>query len=89
MNQTLPMCCFCEKVRGEGEAGADEGVWQDLKIYMASREPRPRSTIFSYGCCPDCLINDPRAIAFRARRSQSQSSIRGKLDSSRSMGHRL
>jgi hypothetical protein len=75
MKKILPICCFCEKVRDDAGTEAGEGLWQDMKIYMVSRGLRPLTTSFAYGCCPDCLTDDPRATAFRTRRSQSGSSI--------------
>ncbi len=83
MKQILPICCFCEKVRDDAETGAGEGLWQDMKVYMVSRGLRPLKTAFAYGCCPDCLTDDPRAIAFRTRRSRSGSSIRVKKEALR------
>lgn len=77
MNQILPICCFCEKVHDDARTEAGEGLWQDMKISMVSRGLGPMNTIFAYSCCPDCLTDDPRAIAYRTRRSrQSGSSIR-------------
>lgn len=79
MKEVLPICCFCEKVRDDAGTGAGEGIWQDMK----SRELRPLDTIFSYGCCPDCLADDPRAVAFRTRRSRSGASLRANRELSR------
>lgn len=81
MNLILPVCCFCEKVRDD----AGEGQWQDMKIYKVSRGLRPLDTVFAYGCCPDCLTDDPRAIAFRTRRRQSGSPLRGKRENRESL----
>lgn len=83
MNQTLPICCFCEKVRDDAGVVSGEGLWQDVKIYMAVRGLRPRNTVFAYGCCPRCLAEDPRAIAFRTRGSQSASPLRYQTESSK------
>jgi hypothetical protein len=76
MEEILPICCFCEKVRDDEKTGAGEGPWQEMKSHMDSRGLRSLNTIFAYGCCPDCLTDDPRAVAFRTRSSHSGSSIR-------------
>jgi hypothetical protein len=89
VNQTLPICCFCEKVCDDGGSGVGQGPWQDMKSYMVSRGLRPRNTIFSYGCCPACLTDDPRAVAFRTRRSRPGSSIRDTSDSPAFINHRV
>jgi hypothetical protein len=76
MKQKLLICCFCEKVHDGERTEAGARLWQDMKIYTASRGLRPLNTIFVYSCCSDCLTDEPHAIAFRSRRSQSTSSIR-------------
>lgn len=76
MKEILPICCFCEKVRDDAGTEAGEGLWQDMKSHMVSRGLRPLNTILAYGCCPDCLTDDPRAIAFRTRSSRSGSFVR-------------
>ena len=83
MKQILPIGCSGEKVQDDARTEAGEGLWQDMKIYTVSRGLRPMNTVFAYGCCPDCLTDDPRAIAFRTRRSQSGSSIRDNRESPR------
>src|SRR6266545_2591202 len=71
MNQILAICCFCEKVRDDAATGAGDGLWQDMKIDKVLRGLRQLSTVVAYGCCPDCLTDDPCAIAFRTRRRHS------------------
>ena len=83
MKQILRICCFCEKVHDGARADAAEGLWQDMKIYTASRGRRPLNTVFAYSCCSDCLTDEPHAIAFRLRRSQSGSSIHDNRESPR------
>jgi hypothetical protein len=75
MSQILPICCFCEKVHDDTRTEVGEGLWQDMKISAVSGGLRPQNTIFAYSCCPDCLTDDPGAIAFRTRRSHSGSSM--------------
>lgn len=70
----LPVCCFCDKVRDDTRSATTQGLWQDLQIYMILRNLRPEDIVFAYTCCRDCLKDDPRAIAFRRRGSQSSSS---------------
>ena len=83
MKQILLICCFCEKVRDGARTEADEGVWQDMNIYTVSHGLRPLNTTFTYSCCPECLADEPHAIAFRSRSSQSGSSIRDNRESPR------
>ena len=83
MKQILLICCFCEKVHDGARTEAGEGLWQDMKIYTVSRGLRPLNTIFAYSCCSNCLTDEPLAIAFRSRRSQSGSSIRDNRESPR------
>jgi hypothetical protein len=83
MKQILRICCFCEKVHDGATTEAGKGVWQDRKFYTVSRGLRPLNTIFAYSCCSNCLTNEPDAIAFRSRRSQSGASIRANRESPR------
>ena len=83
MKEILPICCFCEKVRQDEGTGLGEGLWQEMKSHMVSRGLRPLDTVFAYSCCPDCLTEDPRASAFRTRRSHSGSPIRENRELSR------
>jgi hypothetical protein len=79
MNVVLPICCFCEKVDDDAGTGAGEEPWQDMKSYKVNRVLRPLDTVFAYGCCPDCLADDPRAITFRRRMHPSSASLRDKF----------
>lgn len=83
MKQIPLICCFCEKVHDGEETETGEVLWQDMKIYTVSRGIKPLNTIFAYSCCSDCLTDEPHAIAFRSRRSPSDSSIRATRESSR------
>lgn len=76
MNVVLPICCFCEKVRDDAGTGSGQGPWQDMKNYKVSRGLRPLETVFAYGCCPECLEDDPRASAFRTRNRPAGASLR-------------
>ena len=83
MKQILRICCFCEKVHDGASTETSEGLWQDMKSYTGSRELTTLNTIFAYSCCSDCLTDEPHAIAFRSRRSQSGSSIHDHRESPR------
>lgn len=83
MKQILRICCFCEKVQDGARTDAGEGLWQDRKFYTVSRGLRLLNTVFAYSCCSDCLTDEPDAIAFRSRRSQSGASIRANRESPR------
>lgn len=64
----LLVCCFCDQVRDESMG---HGHWRELHVYMGSRTSKREDTILSYTCCHNCLQDDPRAIAFRTRQSDS------------------
>ena len=70
----LRVCCFCDRVENDTRNQAAPDPWQDLQSYMVSRKLRPEHIIFAYTCCRDCLKDDPQAIAFRTRWSDSSSS---------------
>ena len=63
----LLVCCFCDKVRDQ----STQSLWHDWHADTISRSLRREDAILSYTCCRDCLQDDPRAIAFRTRRSHS------------------
>jgi hypothetical protein len=73
----LLVCCFCDKVRDDTMCQSAESFWQDLEVYMVSRNLKREDTILSYTCCRNCLQGDPRAITFRTRRSPSSTSFKG------------
>jgi hypothetical protein len=83
MKPMLQVCCFCDKVRDDTRSEDAQGLWQSLQIYMVLRKLRAEDVAFAYTCCRDCLKDDPRAIGFRTRRSQSRSSV---LDNGSSPG---
>ena len=66
----LLVCCFCDKVQQDSRTRPAHDLWQDLHSYMVARQMRPQNAILVYSCCRKCLTDDPRAIAFRTRRSQ-------------------
>jgi len=77
-DETIPMllvCCFCDKVRDDTRSQTSQGLWRDLRTHMMSHKLRREETIISYTCCRDCLQCDPRAIAFRTRRSRPGVSV--------------
>jgi hypothetical protein len=71
----LLVCCFCDKVRDDTMCQASESYWQDLQVYMVSRNPKRENTILSYTCCHNCLQGNPHAIAFRTRQRPSSASV--------------
>ena len=76
LKSILPVCCFCDKVRDDTRSEIAQGLWRDFQNYMASNKLRPEDIAVAYTCCRDCLNDDPRAIAFRARWNRSGSSAR-------------
>ena len=67
MENIVPICCFCFKVRDDTNRG-DKGPWVDLNTYAISRQvPLGHRLAFSHGYCPDCVAHyDERmAAAYR------------------------
>jgi DNA-binding response OmpR family regulator len=44
----LPICCFCKRIRGDGDA------WQQVELYVAERS----NAEFTHGVCPQCLASN-------------------------------
>jgi hypothetical protein len=55
MRHLVTMCCFCEKVRDDGETEPGPGLWREFKIYMAKYRLRPADIRFTHTYCPGCL----------------------------------
>jgi len=50
----VPICCFCFKVRDDTNRG-DKGPWVDLNTYAISRQvPPSHGFVFSHAYCPVC-----------------------------------
>jgi hypothetical protein len=68
MDDFVPICCFCSKVRDDTNMKAGTGPWVDLSTYAISRKlPSSHGFIFSHGYCPDCVAHyDERLAAYRS-----------------------
>lgn len=50
MDDFVPICCFCSKVRDDSNMEVGKGPWVDLSIYAISRQlPFSHGFIFSHG----------------------------------------
>lgn len=65
----LLVCCFCDQVNDKSMDIAA------LHRHAGSRPPKRLNTVVSYTCCQACLQDDPRAITFRMRQKQSNTSV--------------
>ncbi|MGH7220067.1 MAG: hypothetical protein ACREI1_07040 [Nitrospiraceae bacterium] len=67
MDDFVPICCFCFKVRDDKNMEVGEGPWVDLNIYSLSRQlPLSHEFVFTHGYCPDCVAHfDERLAAYR------------------------
>ena len=63
----VPICCFCSKVRDDTNREVGKGPWVELTTYAISREvPLGHRLLFSHGYCPDCVAHfDERMAAYR------------------------
>jgi len=68
MDDFVPICCFCSKVRDDTNMKAGTGPWGDLSTYAISRKlPSSHGFVFSHGYCPDCVAHyDERLAAYRS-----------------------
>ena len=67
MQNIVPICCFCFKVRDDTNRG-DKGPLVDLNTYAISRQvPPSHGFVFSHAYCLDCGVHfDERmAAAYR------------------------
>jgi hypothetical protein len=69
MDDFVPICCFCSKVRDDRNTEVGKGPWVDLNVYAISRQlqlPLGHRIVFSHGYCPDCVAHfDERMAAYR------------------------
>lgn len=67
MDDLVPICCFCSRVRDDKNMEVGKGPWVDLKAYAISRQfPLSHRFAFSHGYCPDCVAHfDERMAAYR------------------------
>jgi hypothetical protein len=66
MDDYVPICCFCSKVRDDTNMEGGTGSWVDLSIYAIRRKlPFNHGFVFSHGYCPDCVAHyDERLAAY-------------------------
>jgi hypothetical protein len=66
MEEFVPICCFCSKVRDDRFIEGGKGSWVDWSIYAISRKlPLSHGFVFSHGYCPDCVAQyDERLAAY-------------------------
>ena len=67
MDDLVPICCFCAKVRDDRHTDTGKGPWMNLSTYARSRQlPLSYRFVFSHGYCPDCVAHfDERLAAYR------------------------
>ena len=67
MDDFVPICCFCFKVRDDKNMEVGKGPWVDLNAYALSRQlPLSHGFVFTHGYCPDCVAHfDERMAAYR------------------------
>jgi hypothetical protein len=68
VDEFVPICCFCSKVRDDTNMEVGNGPWVDLNTYAKSRQlPVSHGFVFSHGYCPDCAAHfDERMAAYRS-----------------------
>jgi hypothetical protein len=67
VDDVVPICCFCSKVRDDTNMEVGKGPWIDLNTYAISRQlPLGQRFVFTHGYCPDCVAHfDERMAAYR------------------------
>jgi hypothetical protein len=67
MDDFIPICCFCSKVRDDKNMEVGKGPWIDLNTYAGNRQlPLNHRFVFTHGYCPDCVAHfDERLAAYR------------------------
>jgi hypothetical protein len=56
MDDLVPICCLCFKVRDDKGVEVGQGPWVDLKTYAVSRQlPLSHGFLFSHTYCSDCV----------------------------------
>jgi hypothetical protein len=68
VDDMVPICCFCSKVRDDRNTAAGKGPWMHLSTYARSRQlPLSHSFVYSHGYCPDCVAHfDERMADYRS-----------------------
>lgn len=69
MDDVVPICCFCFKVRDDKDMEVGSGQWVELSVYAMSRQlPLSHGFVFSHGYCPECVVHfDERMAAYRPK----------------------
>lgn len=69
MDDVVPICCFCSKIRDDKGMELGQGPWVDLSIYANSRQlPLDHEFVFSHGYCSDCAAHyDERMAVYRVK----------------------
>ena len=63
MRKTVPMCCFCEKVRDDLAAKPQaKERWQEFSTYLATFGLTPEEIQLSHTYCPDCIESHKDAL---------------------------
>jgi hypothetical protein len=85
MDDFVPICCLCFKVRDDKSLEAGKGPWVHLSTYALSRQlPLSHGFVFTHGYCPDCVAHfDERMAAYRS------TTVWGSLKSLREAGRRF
>lgn len=67
MDDFVPICCFCLKVRDDTNVEVGTGPWVELRAYAISRQlPLSHRFVFTHGYCPECVAHfDERMAAYR------------------------
>lgn len=67
VEEFVPICCFCSKVRDDRNTAAGKGPWMHLSTYAKSRQlPLSHRFVYSHGYCSDCVAHfDERMAAYR------------------------
>jgi len=67
VDEFVPTCCFCFKVRDDRKTVTGKGPWMDLSTYARSRQlPFSHRFVYSHGYCPDCVAHyDERMATYR------------------------
>ncbi len=64
----VPICCFCSKVRDDTGVEVGKGPWIDLSIYAIRRKLSLSHGVLSHGYCPDCVAHyDERLAVYRSK----------------------
>lgn len=58
LEEILPICCVCKKIRLEGADPQEQETWEEVEEYIAHRE----ATKFSHCYCPDCYEKEINRI---------------------------